>query len=132
MDPVTIGVMAGLGLAKSELIDRPREEEQRRRAAITARWSPWTGMAPGGIQTADPLGSAMEAGLTGAMLSQNQQKLDAADAAAAAKAKDAAEVNLAGGSGSTSQALPWQMMETQNQSVDPMLMRRRPMYGTSL
>lgn len=125
MDPVTIGVMAGLGLAKSELIDRPREEEQRRRAAITARWSPWTGMAPGGIQTADPLGSAMEAGLTGAMLSQNQQKLDAA------KTKDLTEANLAGGSGSTSQALPWQMMETQNQSVDPM-MQRRSMYGTRM
>jgi hypothetical protein len=125
MDPVTIGVMAGLGLAKSELIDRPKEEEQRRRAAITARWSPWTGMAPGGIQTADPLGSAMEAGLTGAMLSQNQQKLDAA------KTKDLTEANLAGGSGSTSQALPWQMMETQNQSVDPM-MQRRSMYGTRM
>ena len=129
---MTIGIMAGLGLAKSELVDRPREERQRRQAAITARWSPWTGMAPGGIQEADPLGSAMEAGLTGAMLSQNQQKLDAADAAAAAKAKDAAEANLAGGAGVTSQPLPWQMMEMQNQSVDPMLMRRRPMYGTSL
>lgn len=127
---MTIGVMAGLGLAKSELVDRPREEEQRRRAAITARWSPWTGMAPGGIQTADPLGSAMEAGLTGAMLSQNQQKLDAT------KAKDAAEANLAGGAGATSQTMPWQMMETQGQmmpqqSVDPMLMRR-PMYGTRM
>ena len=130
---MTIGVMAGLGLAKSELIDRPREERQRRQAAITARWSPWTGMAPGGIQEADPLGTAMESGLTGAMLSQNQQKLDAADAAAAAKAKDAAEVNLAGGAGVTSQPqqFPFAMMEAQNQSVDPMLMRR-PMYGTRM
>lgn len=126
MDPMTIGVMAGLGLAKSELIDRPREERQRRQAANTMRYSPWTGMAPGAIQEADPLGTAMESGLTGAMLSQNQQKLDAG------KAKDAAEANLAGGAGVTSQPLPWQMMETQNQSIDPMLMRRRPMYGTSL
>jgi hypothetical protein len=122
MDPVTIGVMAGLGLAKSELIDRPREERQRQQAANTMRYSPWTGMAPNAIQEADPLGSAMDAGLTGAMLSQNQQKLDAG------KAKDLAETNLTGGSGLTSQALPWQMMEMQNQSVDPRLMSRRPMY----
>lgn len=121
MDPVTIGVMAGLGLAKSELVDRPREERQRRQAAITARWSPWTGMAPGAIQEADPLGSAMEAGLTGAMLSQNQQKLDAG------KAKDLAEIPVTGGAGTSPQAMPWQMMETQNQSVDPML-QRRSMY----
>jgi len=122
---MTIGLMAGLGLAKSELVDRPREREQRRQAAVIAKYSPWTGMSPGGIQTADPLGSAMEAGLTGAMLSQNQQKLDAE------KTKDLTEANLAGGSGSTSQALPWQMMETQNQSVDPM-MQRRSMYGTRM
>ena len=136
MDPMTIGLMAGLGLAKSELVDRPREREQRRQAAVIARYSPWTGMSPGGIKTADPLGSAMEAGLTGAMLSQNQQKLDTEAATAAAKAKDAAEVNLAGGAGAAGQTAPWQMMETQSQmmpqqSVDPMLMRRRPMYGTS-
>jgi len=115
MDPVTIGVMAGLGLAKSELVDRPREEEQRRRAAITARWSPWTGMAPNAIQEANPLGSAMEAGLTGAALSQQQQKLDNE------ALKNKSQLSLAGGSGQT---VPWQMMETQNQSVDPMLQSR--------
>lgn len=127
MDPMTIGLMAGMGLAKSELVDRPREERQRRQAAITARWSPWTGMAPGAIQEADPFGSAMEAGLTGAMLSQNQQKLDAG------KAKDLAEIPLTGGAGTTAQPqqFPFAMMEAQNQSVDPMLMRR-PMYGTRM
>jgi hypothetical protein len=114
--------MAGLGLAKSELIDRPREERQRQQAANTMRYSPWTGMAPNAIQEADPLGSAMDAGLTGAMLSQNQQKLDAG------KAKDLAEIPLTGGAGASSQQLPWQMMEMQNQSVDPRLMSRRPMY----
>ena len=103
MDPMTIGLLAGAGFAKSELVDRPREEEQRRQAAVIARWSPWTGMAPNAIQKADPFGSAIEGGLTGAMLSQNQQKLDATDAAAAAKAKEAAGVSLAGGPGTTSQ-----------------------------
>lgn len=123
MDPMTIGLMAGMGLAKSELIDRPREERQRQQAANTMRYSPWTGMAPGAIQEADPFGSAMDAGLTGAMLSQNQQKIDAA------KAKDLAEIPLTGGAGTTAQPqqFPFQMMEMQNQSVDPRLMQR-PMY----
>jgi hypothetical protein len=128
MDPMTIGLMAGMGLAKSELVDRPKEREQRRQAAVVAKYSPWTGMAPGAIQTADPLGSAMESGLTGAMLSQNQQKLNTEKTLADAKMKDAAEVNLTGGAGASPQQFPFQMMEMQNQSVDPRLMSRRPMY----
>lgn len=124
MDPMTIALLAGAGLAKSELVDRPREQEQRRQAAITARWSPWTGMSPNAIQNADPFGSAIQGGLTGAMLSQNQQKLDAG------KAGDASELSLAGGDGaSQQQQFPFQMMETQNQSVDPRLMQR-PMYSS--
>ena len=127
MDPVTIGVMAGLGLAKSELIDRPREERQRQQAANTMRYSPWTGMAPNAVQEADPFGSAIQGGLTGAMLSQNQQKLNTEKTLADAKLKDAAEVNLTGGAGASPQQFPFQMMEMQNQSVDPRLMQR-PMY----
>jgi len=127
MDPLTMALVgAGVGLAKSELVDRPREAEQRRRAAITARWSPWTGMAPNAIQSADPFGSAIETGLTGAVVGQNQQKIDNQ------KAKDLAELNLAGGQTSAqpaTQPQTWQMMETQNQSVDPML-QRRLMYGS--
>lgn len=72
MDPITLAaVMGGAGLLKSELIDKPREQEQRRQAAITARWSPWTGMAPGAIQTANPFGSALEGAITGSVLAQN-------------------------------------------------------------
>jgi hypothetical protein len=116
MDPMTIGLMAGAGLLKSELVDRPREEEQRRQAAITARWSPWTGMTPNAIQTADPIGSAMQAGLTGAMLSQGQQRLDAD--IASQKAKDTAELSLAGGAAQP-QMNPQQFLyqqQLQNQS----------------
>jgi hypothetical protein len=113
-------------LAKSELIDRPREERQRQQAANTMRYSPWTGMAPNAVQEADPFGSAIQGGLTGAMLSQSQQKLDAD--IASQKAKDLAETNLAGGAGASPQQFPFQMMEMQNQSVDPRLMSRRPMY----
>lgn len=111
MDPLTIGLMAGAGLLKSELVDRPREERQRRQAAITARWSPWTGMAPGAIQEADPFGSALQGGLTGAMLSQNQQALDAN------KAKDVAEVSLAGG---TSPIGPYKTAEEYPLALAPM------------
>jgi len=119
MDPVTIGVMAGLGLAKSELVDRPREQEQRRQAAITARWSPWTGMAPNAIQTADPFGSAIQGGLTGAMLSQNQQ---------AGKAKDVAEVSLAGG---TSPIGPYKTAEEYPLALAPMEQMQPAVAGPS-
>ena len=117
MDPLTIGLMAGAGLLKSELIDRPREERQRKQAAITTRWSPWTGMAPGAIQEADPFAAALEGGLTGAVLSQQQQKLNAG------KAKDVEEANLTGGTGQT-QMSPQQFLyqqEMQKQSyMNPM------------
>lgn len=94
MDPLTLAaVMGAAGLAKSELIDRPREERQRKQAAITARWSPWTGMAPNAIREADPFGSAIQGGLAGAMIGQATQGADAA------KTKDVAEVSLAGGKG---------------------------------
>ena len=109
--------MAGAGLLKSELIDRPREERQRKQAAITTRWSPWTGMAPGAIQEADPFAAALEGGLTGAVLSQQQQKLNAG------KAKDVEEANLTGGTGQT-QMSPQQFLyqqEMQKQSyMNPM------------
>ena len=92
MDPLTLALIGGgAGLLKSELIDRPKEERQRKQAAITARWSPWTGMAPGPIQEADPFGSALQGGLAGAMIGQANQ------GAGAAKAKDVAEVSLSGG-----------------------------------
>jgi hypothetical protein len=71
MDPLTLGLIgAGVGLAKSELIDRPKEARQRKVNAEIMRWSPWTGMQPGQVQEADPFGSALAAGTTGAMLGQ--------------------------------------------------------------
>lgn len=115
MDPITLAaVMGGAGLLKSELIDKPREQEQRRQAAITARWSPWTGMAPGAIQSADPFGSAIQGGLAGAMIGQNIQ------GAEAGKAKDVTEASLAGGTEpqSMQQFLTQQEMQNaQNQSM---------------
>ena len=84
MDPLTLGLIgAGVGLAKSELIDRPKEARQRKVNAEIMRWSPWTGMQGEAVNPADPFGSSLTYGLTGYSLGQNAQ--------AAAKSKDAAE-----------------------------------------
>lgn len=72
MGPLALAaIMAGTGLLKSELIDRPREDRQRRLAAETQRYSPWTHLQAGPIQEADPFGSALQGGLQGAAMGQN-------------------------------------------------------------
>lgn len=68
--------LALAGAAKSELIDRPKEERQRHLAAETQRYSPWTGMQAGGIQEADPFGSALQGGMTGVSLDQASESAD--------------------------------------------------------
>lgn len=65
MDPITLGlIMAGVGAAKSQLIDKPKEKKQRELAARTQELSPWTGLRAGPIEEADLFGSAMQ-GFTG-------------------------------------------------------------------
>lgn len=75
MDPFTMMLIGGgLGLAKSELIDRPKEARQRKLAAETQRYSPWTGLRANAIQEADPFASALKYGTTGASMgAANQQ-----------------------------------------------------------
>ncbi len=68
MSWVAVG-MAAAGLLKSELIDKPAAERQRKLAGATQRYSPWTGLQAGKVQEADPFGSAMKYGTTGAMMS---------------------------------------------------------------
>lgn len=83
MDPLTLALIGGgVGLLKSELIDRPREKRQRQANAEIARWAPWTGMTPGAVREADPFGSVLQGGLTGAMFSQQFPKEAAATNAA--------------------------------------------------
>ncbi len=62
---------AGAGAAKSEFSDKPREARQRKLAAETIRWSPWTHMQAQPIQEADLLGSTVQGGLTGLSMGQN-------------------------------------------------------------
>lgn len=74
MNPITMmAIGAGTGLLKSELIDRPKEGRQRALAAETARMSPWTGLKPEPIQEADPFGSAIQGGMSGASFGQNME-----------------------------------------------------------
>lgn len=65
MDPVTIGILAGLG--KSFLVDQPKEQRQRELAANTALYSPWTGLTPDKVEEADPFGSGLQ-GMTAGMM----------------------------------------------------------------
>jgi len=59
-----------LGLGKSVLIDKPREKRQRKVAAETIRYSPWTGLSAQPIQEADPFGSTLQGAALGASLAQ--------------------------------------------------------------
>lgn len=78
MGPLALlAIGAAMGLAKSELVDRPKEKRQRKLAAETQRLSPWTGLQAGQIQEADPFGSALSFGMTGASLGQNMQAAEA-------------------------------------------------------
>lgn len=77
LDPLSMAAIgAGLGLAKSELVDRPRSERERRREAEIARWSPWTGMAANRPADADAVGNMMTGGMTGGLLGQGMAQTD--------------------------------------------------------
>ena len=67
--PITgLAIAAGIGLLKSQTVDKDREKRQRKLAAETQRYSPWTGLKAGPIQEADPFGSALQYGGAGAMM----------------------------------------------------------------
>ena len=63
-------IMAGAGLLKGKLIDEPKEKADRKLAAETQRYSPWTDLAAGPIRQADPFGSAFQGGMAGLDMSQ--------------------------------------------------------------
>lgn len=77
-----LAIAAAIGLAKSELVDRPKEQRQRKLAGETQRLSPWTGLQAGQIQEADPIGTAMQFGATGAMMGQGYEASKLNEAAA--------------------------------------------------
>lgn len=73
MSWIAAAIGAGVGLTKAIAIDKPKENRQRKLAAETIRYSPWTHMQAGPIQEADPLGSTLAFGMTGAQMQQGHQ-----------------------------------------------------------
>lgn len=67
---------AAVGIAKSQFVDKPKEDRQRHLAAETQRYSPWTGMKAGDIQEADPVGSALAFGAAGKQIQTGLQQQD--------------------------------------------------------
>ncbi len=64
-----MALAAALGLLKSEMVDRPKEDRQRKLRAEEQRLSPWSKLGvTQNVQEADPFGSALEFGATGAMM----------------------------------------------------------------
>lgn len=61
MMPFVIG--AGLGMLKSELFDRPKEQRERNLQAATAALSPWTGMKAQPVKEADAMAAALQGGM---------------------------------------------------------------------
>lgn len=100
IDPAVLATLIGIGagVAKSELSDRPKERRQRKLKAIETALSPFTGLQPQTqIQAADPIGTAIGFGATGAsigsgleaqaaQLEQNQKLLEILEARERARA----------------------------------------------
>lgn len=77
MSWVAVAVGAGVGVGKAELVDAPKAERQRKLAASTQRFSPWTHLQAQPVQEADPAGSALQYGATGASMGANMQNMQA-------------------------------------------------------
>jgi hypothetical protein len=80
--PWGLAIGAAVGLAKEQLVDKPKEDKARTLAAATQKWSPWTGLQAQPIPLADPFGSALQFGATGA---QMKEGMDQANTNAALK-----------------------------------------------
>lgn len=83
MGPLAMmGIGAGLGILKSQTIDKQKEKKARELAAATQRYAPWTGLKAGPIEEADALGSALKYGATGASMGAGIQEADLNEALA--------------------------------------------------
>lgn len=79
MSWAAVAIGGGSMLLKSELIDAPKAERQRKLAAETQRYSPWTGLKANPVQEADPFGSTLQGAAAGASAG-SQMKLQNAQA----------------------------------------------------
>lgn len=64
-------ILAGGMIAKQQLVDKPREERQRKLQAITAQYSPWTGMTPQAVQESSPFEAGLQGAASGLAMGQN-------------------------------------------------------------
>ncbi len=69
MLPIIAAMLAGAALGGAKgMSDEGKEKEDRKAAAETMRWSPWTRLNAGPIKKADMAGSILQGGMTGAMM----------------------------------------------------------------
>lgn len=61
-----LGIGAGVGLLKSELIDKPQTIIKNKLEAEKERYSPWTGQHGNNVAPPNPFEAALSAGVTGA------------------------------------------------------------------
>ncbi len=115
------GILGGLGLLKGMTVDKAKEDRQRKLAAETARYSPWTQMQPGDVQEADPFGSTMQGGMSGWAFGQGMENHDSAK-----KFQDAMSTKLLDGSGQV--AVPLEGMGGAQTSFSP-YMSIKPRMG---
>lgn len=102
---IMAGAGAGLGLLKSELIDKPNEQKDREMQSITDRYSPWTGMRGKMVAPTNALGSAMSFGAQGAALGQGVESMGQDQKFNDAMVKNLdAKTAFLGGAGQTAQA----------------------------
>ncbi len=73
-----MAIAAAAGIAKSELIDKPKAEKRRQFEAEKERWSPWTGQHGQYVSDPDSIGAGLQYGAVGAQIGQgyNQQQED--------------------------------------------------------
>lgn len=71
MDPLTLtAIMAGTGILKNELIDKPQSRKLNKAEAAKTYYSPWTGMKGQTVAAPSSIDAGMKYGLTGAMMGQ--------------------------------------------------------------
>ena len=106
-------ILAAGMMAKNQLVDKPKEEKDRKLQAITAQYSPWTGMTPQAVKNT----SAVDAGLQGAGAGLSmQQGMDMQSAQLDALKSQSDYYNRAGQGGQMS---PSMVMPMGGQSYGP-------------
>lgn len=69
-----LAIAAALSLAKSKMIDEPQANRQRKLAAETQRYSPWTKLQAKAPQDPNAIGQLIQYGATGAAMGASLKK----------------------------------------------------------